>query len=560
MGETQEAAMYDLVIRGGTCFDGLGSPPVTADVAIVGDRIVEVGRVSGIARRTVDADGLYVAPGFVDAHTHLDAQIFWDPHGASLTGQGVTSAVMGNCGFTLAPSGPERSGLVVRALERAEEMSAEAIRLGVPWTWTSFAEYLDAVDALPKALNLGALVGHSAVRIAAMGERAFTDEATDEEFTRMELAVRAAMDTGSLGFSTSRSWTHTTMDGSPVPSRLASWAEVSRLVMAMAESGTGTFQFAPERPADAGELADFRERLSALAVASGRPMLFLVGGQEEQLATLDAVKSAGGTAIGQVHVRGYEAIFSFKTSLPFDALPTWQRVRAEPLDVQATRLRDPELRRRLCDEAMQNSGGARFDEITVVDGSEPEPSIARLAQDRGTSPVDVIIDLSLDSDFAQVFRMPLLSVSDAEVLASFRHPSTVIAASDAGAHVSRSADSNIPTYLLAHWVRDREILRWEEAIKMLTSIPAEVWGLEGRGSLQTGAHADLVVFDPETVGCGIPEVVNALPDGGPCIQQSASGIQTTVVNGVPVIDEGQPANARPGRLLRSAHARKPPRS
>jgi N-acyl-D-aspartate/D-glutamate deacylase len=553
------AATHDLVIRGGTCFDGLGAPPVVADVAVRDGRISEIGRVEAHGSRTIDADGLFVTPGFVDGHTHLDAQIFWDPHGASLTGQGVTSAVMGNCGFTLAPSAASRAGLVVRSIERAEEMSAAAIQRGVPWGWTTFPEYLDAVDALPKALNVAAQVGHSALRVAAMGERAFARPATDDDLQVMEAAIRDAMDAGSVGFTTSRSWTHVMNDGGPVPSRIASWDEVRRLVMAMSTSGHGIFQLAPERPADDDALVDFRTRLIDVALASKRPVTFLVGGQDEQLATLDAARAAGGAAVGQVHVRGYEAVFGFATTLPFDGLPAWQGLRALPLDEQETRLREPEVRKRLVWEAERAErtellgGGAEpqfFESTTVVDGSDAEPSLAGIAQARGRSPVEVMIDLALATGLGQLFRRPLLRVSDDEVLASLRHPATVVAASDAGAHVSRSADSNIPTYLLSHWVRARGALRWEEAIHMLTGVPAAVWGLVDRGTLRVGAHADLVVFDPATIGCGLPWIAHDLPDGGPRLTQAATGIHATIVNGDEVVVDGVPTSAHPGRLLR----------
>jgi N-acyl-D-amino-acid deacylase len=552
------AGTYDLVLRGGTCFDGLGSEPIVADVAIADGTIVEVGRVSGPSTRTIDADGLFVAPGFIDGHTHLDAQIFWDPHGANLTGHGVTSALMGNCGFTLAPGTAEQADLVVRSIERAEEMSPEAIGRGVAWSWSGFPGYLDAVAALPKALNIAAQVGHSAIRVAAMGERAFTDEATDDDLARMELAVGEAMAAGSLGFSTSRSSTHVTTAGTPVPSRLASWAEVRRLVLAMAATGTGIFQFAPERPTDPDQLADFRTRLGALAAESGRPVTFLVGGQEEQLATLDAVLAAGGRATGQVHVRGFDAVFGFKTGLPFDHLEGWRQLRAEPLEVQRARLGDPEVRRRLVEEAEGASypprvGGLpvpNFEEMTVADGAAPEVSVAELARRQGTTPVDAFIEVALRSGLEQLFRQPQLKVPDDQVLAGLRHPHTVVAASDAGAHVSRVLDANIPTYLLSHWVRAKGALSWEQAIRMLTSLPASVWGFERRGVLQPGNHADVVVFDPDAIGCGVPTAVHALPDGGACLTQAAEGIRATIVGGEPVMTDGHPTDARPGRLLR----------
>ena len=280
--------MFDVVIRGGTVFDGRGSAGTVADVAIADGTVVEVGRVTDRARQTIDAAGRFVAPGFIDGHTHLDAQIFWDPYAGSLTEHGVTSAVMGNCGFTLAPGAPEQADLIIASIERAEDMSREAIQRGVPWRWTTFEQYLDAVEALPKALNVAAQCGHSAVRASVMGERAFTDAAADDEIRAMRQVVARAIAAGALGFSTSRSKAHLTKAGGPVASRIASWDEVSAIVSGMGDLGAGIFQLAPERPAEPDQMADYQARLSALAAASRRPVTFMVGGQREQLDAVDA--------------------------------------------------------------------------------------------------------------------------------------------------------------------------------------------------------------------------------------------------------------------------------
>lgn len=552
--------MYDLVIRGGTVFDGLGSDGIEADVAVADGLVVEVGRITGSGRRTVDATGRFVTPGFIDGHTHLDAQLFWDPYAGSLADHGVTSAVMGNCGFTLAPGSEDQADLILRSIERAEDMSRAAIHQGVPWTWTEFPAYLDAVAALPKAMNIGAQIGHSALRAAVMGERAFTEPASGDDLRRMATAVREAVAAGALGFSTSRSHAHVTTAGAPVASRIASWSEVTALVMAMTEQGAGIFQLAPERPTDPAAVADYQERLQRLAVASGRPVTFMVGGQEEQLAVVDGVVAGGGTGTGQVHVRGFENVFGFTTRLPFDRLPLWGTLRSAPLAEQRARLRDPELRRRLAAEAGSGRYGPavgaevrapRFDQIMVIDDRDgPEVSVAAIGRARSTSPVDVMIELALSTDFEQLFRQPISETSPERVLAALRHPNTVIAASDSGAHISQILDSNIPTYFLSHWVREQEQFGWSEAIHMLTGRPASVWGLAGRGVLTPGAHADLVVFDPATIGCGVPKVVRDLPDGSPRLAQAATGIDATFVSGQLVMSDGRPTGATPGGLLR----------
>lgn len=552
--------MFDVVIRGGTVFDGQGSDGTVADVAISDGRVVEIGHVTGHARQIIDATDRFVAPGFVDGHTHLDAQIFWDPHGGSLAAHGVTSAVMGNCGFSLAPGTPDQADLIIRSIERAEDMSREAIQRGVPWSWTTFPEYMDAVEALPKGLNIGAQCGHSAVRAAVMGERAFTDAASDNEIQRMREAVQQAISAGAMGFSTSRSRAHLTKAGHPVASRIASWAEVSAIVTGMGEVGAGLFQLAPERSTEAAAMADYQARLRRLAVESGRPVTFMVGGQKEQLDTVDDVVAAGGAAIGQVHVRGFENVFGFKTTLPFDRLPLWKSIRSAPLADQRQRLLDPELRARLVAEAESGDYGEavgaevrapQFDQIMIIDPSRPrEKSVAEVAADRGISPVEVMIDLALATQFEQLFRQPISEAPADLILGSLRHPNTVVAASDSGAHISQILDSNIPTYFLSHWVRGEGAFSWAEAIHLLTGIPARVWGLDRRGILTTGAYADVVVFDPQTVGCAAPVVLNDLPDGSPRLAQAATGIDATMVNGQVVTSGGQPTGATPGIFLR----------
>jgi N-acyl-D-amino-acid deacylase len=553
--------MFDVLIRGGTVFDGRGSDPAVADVAISDGTVVEVGRVTGTARQSIDASDRFVAPGFIDGHTHLDAQVFWDPYAGSLAGHGVTSAVMGNCGFSLAPGTQEQADLIIASIERAEDMSREAIHRGVPWRWTTFAEYMDAVDALPKALNVAAQCGHSALRAWVMGERAFTDRATDDDVQRMRQAVQEAISAGAVGFSTSRSRAHLTKAGEPVASRMASWDEVSAIVTGMGQAGAGLFQLAPERPVDPGEMADYQARLRRLAVASGRPVTFMVGGQQEQLDAVDGVVAAGGAAIGQVHVRGFENVFGFKTTLPFDRLPLWKSVRSAPLDEQRERLLDSRLRARLIAEAESGDYGEavgaevrapRFDRIMIIDASRPaESSVAGAARARGISPVEVMIELSLDSRFEQLFRQPISETSDEFILAGLRHPNTVVAASDSGAHISQILDSNIPTYFLSRWVRGEGAFTWAEAIHMLTGAPARVWGLDRRGVLEPGAFADVVVFDPSAVGCAAPAVLNDLPDGGPRLAQSATGIDVTVVNGQVVTSAGRRTGATPGAFLRA---------
>lgn len=552
--------MLDLVIRGGTVFDGTGAEGIAADVAISEGMIVDVGEVTEGAAREIDASGHFVTPGFIDGHTHLDAQIFWDPYAGSLTDHGVTSAVMGNCGFTLAPGTEDDADLILRSIERAEDMSRNAIEKGVPWTWSSFPQFVEAVKRLPKALNIAVQIGHSALRASVMGERAFGEVATDAEVAEMCREVEEALAAGATGFSTSRSRAHLTKAGDPVASRSATWDEVEALVMAASSTRSGLFQLAPERPEDPAAVADFQRRLGDLAVRSGLPVTFMVGGQDEQLGTVRHVRRSGGTAIGQVHVRGFENVFGFKTHLPFDSLPLWKSVRAGSEEEQGRRLRDPEVRRGLVQEARDGRYGEgvgaeirapHYEGISVI-GPNGDSSIVEMAAARRVSPVELMIDLTLETDFEQLFRQPISETSDEFVLAALNHPHTVVAASDSGAHISQILDSNIPTYFLAHWVRDQGAFSWARGINMLTGVPASVWGFHDRGSLRVGSVADIVVFDPEMIDGGVPRVVNDLPDGTARLDQPAVGIRAMIVNGSLVRFEGEATGAVPGRFLTGA--------
>lgn len=567
-------SVIDLVIRGGTVVDGSGQIGRRADVAVSGDRIVTVGRVDDCGRQEIDADGCIVAPGFIDGHTHLDAQIFWDPVSASVSSHGVTTTVMGNCGFTLAPAAEKDMDLVLRSIERAEDMSRPAIIAGVPWRWETFPEYLDAVDSLPKAFNCGGYVGHSALRAHMMGERAFEAEATDGEIDAMAAQVEAALRAGALGFSTSRSFNHLTFSDQPVASRRATWAEVEALVGVLGRLGVGVFQLAPERLTDPGDRADFERRLVGLTRTTGRPATFMVTRDIGMLEGMAAqVASSGGRIVGQVHVRSLANVYSFETSLPFDRLPRWREMRNLPLDEQRAQLGNDDIRIRLVDEAMHAHYGPvygaeprppAFELMYPVGGGESNRSVAELARAAGTTPVDVIIDRAVVSGFRQCFIQQsslapgTTPAQEAETrLALLRRTDTVLAASDSGAHVSQILDSNIPGYLLSHWVRERQLLTWPEAIRMLTYEPAVMWGLADRGLLREGRAADIVVFDPDSVGSALPRVVRDLPDGGPRLVQHGVGFDAIVVNGAITWRAGVCTGDLPGRLIRGPLAEVP---
>jgi N-acyl-D-aspartate/D-glutamate deacylase len=561
---TTGTADVDLVIRGGVVVDGNGTPGIRADVAVVADRIVEVGKVSVRGVEEIDASGLVVAPGFVDAHTHMDAQVFWDDLGRPACWHGVTSVVMGNCGFTLAPARPDERALVVRNLERAEDIAPEAMAAGIDWSWATFAEYLDAVDAVPKGVNYAASIGHSALRTWAMGERAFSEEATSADMEVMASELLSALRAGAAGFTTSRGAAHQTSDGRPVASRQASWSEVTSLVTLMGRKSAGVFQLALERPRDPDRHQDFLSRLLALSVSGRAPIVFgMFAGDIPQPTTelMDEAAQRGGQMYGLTHCRGVVSAHSFLTRLGFDSLAEWQAVRRHPLQEQRRLLQDREIRDRLVHAAHSGdygpaagpeAGRPDFGRMQVLDSPYlPNPSVSQVAQARGVDPVEAMIQIALERDFDVFFVQSLVPQNEERLVGLMRHPRTAMCFSDSGAHVSQIFDSSIYSHLLAYWVRERQVLSLEEAIQMITARPADIWRLGDRGRIMPGYAADITVFDPERVAPAMPVVVADLPGGAKRIEQRAIGYEATVVNGQILTRNSEPTGSRPGRLLRA---------
>jgi N-acyl-D-aspartate/D-glutamate deacylase len=565
---------FDLIVRNGTVVDGSGLPRYRADVGICDGRIAVVGRIREKGSREIDAEGHFVAPGFIDVHTHLDVQVYWDPLGTSACWHGVTSAVMGNCGFTVAPCLPAQKDLALRSVERAEDIARADVAAGVDWSWETFDEYLDAVEARPKGINYGGYIGHSALRAYVMGERAFEEEATEEDVAAMCCELERSLGTGAMGFSTSRSIGHLTVDGRPVASRLASWTELEALVGVLGNLGTGIFQIANEVSQDDELREAYFARLRDVTVRTGRtvslPLMFLANRPElsDHLENLIAETArAGGRMVGQVGCREQLSIIGFPTNLPFDRLSSWWELRAKPLAQQLVALRDPHLRARLVQEAEHgryaDGFGAemrppRYEMLRVLDRPEgPYRTVAEVAVERGCSPVEALIDLSLDAGLQRFFAQPFANEALDRVLALLRNPRTVVAGSDTGAHVSQISDSSIPTFLLSHWVRREEAFTWEEGVRMLTATPAHLWGLHDRGIIEEGRRADLVVFDPDRVGPELPTAAHDLPAGGVRLKQRARGILATVVNGEILLHRGEHTGAYPGRVLRQSVAGKP---
>jgi N-acyl-D-amino-acid deacylase len=560
---------YDLVIRNGTVVDGSGFGSFRGDVGITGRRITAVGRIDERGAREIDASGHVVTPGFIDGHTHMDAQVFWDASGANSCWHGVTSAVMGNCGFTLAPVRDNARSLVVRNLERAEDMDPAALAAGIDWDFETFPQYLDAVDRLPKGINFAANIGHSALRTWAMGERAFEEEATEDDLALMKRQLAESIAAGAIGFSTSRSEHHETSDDRPVASRLASWDEVVQLVGVMGTMGRGIFE-----GADAGMSSPDRElraaalgRMQELGATTKVPMTFgmvATRGAGQLLDFLDEAAVAGARMFVQTHCRGISVLLSLKTKLPFDLLPAWAELRTKPIEEQLHILGHPELRGPFVEAAVHatyekwSGVGAQarppdFEGIRVYEqGLPPNPSVADVARQRGVHPAEAMIDLCVASHGDQLFIQPSRYPQDETVLLrALRHPRAVMTFSDSGAHMSQIADSSIHTHLLGYWVRDRREFTLEEAVRMITLAPAVAWGFNDRGLLRAGMTADVNVFDPNTVGPAVPSLIGDLPAGGMRLEQRSVGFLATVVGGQVTIEKGQRTDMTPGQLIRT---------
>ncbi len=564
----------DLLIRNATVVDGSGAPRYRADVGVRNGRIAELGRIRANAQRTINADGLILSPGFIDGHTHMDAQVAWDPLGSCSCWHGVTSVVMGNCGFALAPCKPQDREWFARCLEAVEDIPTEAMMTGIDWTWETFPDYLSNVERLPKGINYGMYIGHSALRMYAMGERALEARATDDELQRMRDAMQQAIRVGALGFSTSIATTHVTPSGSPVASRIADWSEIESLVNAMGELNAGIFQIGPDISGGEAHLTCL-QRLGQLAIESGRPIMFGTFSTRQgidplpwqaQVDEIDATVANGGRMFGQTTTRPIIAVFSLKSYLPFDVLPAWQDIRSLPLAAQQQRFADPEVRRQLVaaeaamkprSKELQGGGAATTDprkpdysNLYALRGVDlDDPTVEELAQASGKHPVEVILDLMRDNE-DQLFVQLLVNESQDDVRGMLKHPRTLATFSDSGAHVCQEMGSSLQTHLLSYWVRDKQAFTLEEAVRMLTFDNASAWELPNRGLIRTGYAADLVLFDEARIKLQLPTVEQDLPGGARRLVQKAEGIAATIVNGTVAIEDGASTGQFAGQVLK----------
>jgi N-acyl-D-aspartate/D-glutamate deacylase len=565
----------DLVIENGTVIDGSGGPRYRADVGVKAGRIVEIGRIRSAATERIDAEGHIVSPGFIDGHTHMDAQVAWDQLGSCSCWHGVTSVVMGNCGFALAPCQPEEREWIARCLEAVEDIPVDAMMNGIDWTWETFPEYLDQVEQLPKAINYSAFIGHSALRMYVMGQRALSEVANEDDLRRMGAVVEEALQVGAVGLSTSRATTHITPDGSPIASRIADWSEIDYLVGTLAKRNQGIFQIGPD--VSGGEAHQtFLKRLQKVALDSGRPIMFgtLSTRQgidpypwQEQTRYIDETVAAGGRMYGQTTTRPIIALFSLKSYLPFDNLPAWQALRDLPIDEQRRRFADSDIRSALVaaeatmkprDGVFQGGGAATTDpkkpdysNLFALRGVDwDDPTVEELSKQAGQHPVEVMLDLMIDNE-DQLFVQPLVNESPADVLGMLQHPRTLATFSDSGAHVCQEMGSSLQTHLLNYWVRQKQAFSLEQAVRMLTFDNASAFEFNDRGLLRPGYRADVVVFDADTIRPRLPTVETDLPGGARRLVQKADGIAATVVNGAVTFRHGASTGVYPGQLIRA---------
>jgi len=550
--------MFDLVIRDVMLVDGLGLPPRRGGVAVKDGRIAEVGYIGGASKVTVDGDGLALMPGIIDNHTHYDAQITWDPWASPSPTLGVTTAIIGNCGFTIAPCRPRDRDLVMRNLTQVEGMSLDVLRAGIRWDFESVPQYLDMLERNGAALNLAAFAGHSSIRTYVMGDAATERSATPEEVRAMKDLLLEAMRAGAIGFSTSTSPAHNGGGGKPMPSRLAEDAELRALVGCLREAGRGVFMLTKgghTRIAFLEELA--RDSTRPVVVAA---LLHNSTNPESVFADLDAIAEAqanGYYLVGAVSCCPLSMDFTLRSPYVFEGLESWQPALPLKGDLFKAKLREKTFRSSLREEIARPAHfrlfNGEWDKVHVIEARNKEleqRSIAELAN--GSDPLDFMLDLALAEDLDTVFSALLLNSDEAAVGRMLRHPASLVSLSDAGAHLTFFNDAGFGLHLLGHWVRERGELTLADAVWRLTGQPAKLFGIRGRGALRPGYHADLLLFDPATVSRGPKRRVFDLPGGNPRLTTAPVGVHGVWVNGVRIVGPGGPLEVGklPGRLLR----------
>jgi len=579
--------MFDRIVKGGTIVDGTGAPAFTGDIAIADGRIVEIGKITGAARETVDADGLLVTPGWIDIHTHYDGQVTWDPLLTPSFWHGVTSVVMGNCGVGFAPVRSGKESWLIGLMEGVEDIPGSALSEGIDWQWETFPGYLDALERGSRAIDVAAQLPHGALRAYVMGERGARNEAaTEADIAEMKRLGLEAMRAGAFGISTSRTLAHRAIDGEPVPGTFAAEAELRALAQAVAESGRGVLQVAPAGIVGEDILAPAKEIawMSRLSIETGCPITHLVVQVSvkrdlwrEQLVLARAARARGARITPQIGIRGVGILLGLKSRFgPFMTSPAWREVQAMPFAARLAALRsDPELRRRIAEEGMGGPNPApselnpmiqamfnddAWSRIYPVRGNyEPGPddTIAAEARRLGVDPRALVLDLMLEHEGEGLIWVPVQNYSDGCLDPEYEmitDPGTVVGISDGGAHCGAIVDASAPTLMLTHWVRDRTRgprLGLEYAVKRQTGDQADFYGLPDRGRLKPGLKADINLIDFTRLKLDQPYMASDLPTGADRLMQTATGYVETILAGETVQREGVETGARPGKLVRS---------
>ena len=556
---------HDLLIKNGTVVDGTGAPRCRADVAVKDGVIVEVGKIKDGAAKTVDADGLIVAPGFVDPHTHFDAQICWDTQITPSSWHGVTSVVMGNCGVGLAPCRPQAHEIAALDLVNVEAIPYDVLRRGITWDWESFPSYLDAAERRGSAINLSFLAPITPFRHYVMGEESMERAATEEETQKIAGLLRQAVEAGALGWSFTTGIQHVGYKGRPLACRLADRAELGTYARVLRDLGKGAVEITlTQKP---GIIQDHElDLLKFMLDESGRRVTWLAivdvedkpEGSAETLQRSEELIRRGG--IPQVSCRPLIAEIEFKSGMAFSLMKAWQPAVGQSPEKLKQIYADPEFRRAVADEMERGVFRRNGKRVEVCDVGRPKlthlvgKTVAEIARDRGREgqEFETMLDLAIEDDLETSFAQPLFNDNEERLGKLINDPRTMLGLSDAGAHVTLLCDAGYCTYLLGHWVRERNAMTLEYAVKRLTSEPADFFGLKGRGRLAVGNNADIAIFDANTVGSSRRGTMTAdLPGGGKRLVMPATGVIHTFVNGVLVYEDGRYTGAMAGEVLRS---------
>ncbi len=528
----------DLVIRGGTVVDGSGDPGMRADVAVTGGLIEAIGTgLDGTVE--LDASGCVVAPGFIDIHTHFDAQVFWDPALKPSSYHGVTTVVAGNCGFSIAPCRPEHHDVIVRTLENVEGMDADTLTAGIAWEFETFPDYLDLVGRRGTALNFTAYIGHTALRLYVMGDAAYERAATSEEIQRMCQLVDEAMNFGAAGLSTSFSFAHRGVDGKPVPSRFAEMDEVEALFTTVGKAGKGVVLATPGWQCEYPDVFTWQERIGRPFTC---PLFALASGKHREVVLLHEEALARGANVWpQVTPRPLTMQFTLADAYNLNVGAVFGELIKVSPEVRKAAYRDQEWRTRAFEDLEQNEGGMkpRWETFEVSESDRYPELLGRrvtdIARERNATPLDVMCELALSEDLATRFRAYIANDDVVEVESLLNEEHVVLGLTDAGAHVDQLCDAPSPTDLLGTWVRERGIMPVERAVRKLAGEPADMFGFEGRGYLRPGFAADITVFDPATVAPGPQRRLHDLPAGGERLtNEEPVGVRHVLVNGTPI--------------------------